>query len=277
MAKGERRGRAKLEKYWADVRARAATLAAAALGLLLWSTAVHSGLGKELLQAGGVALLTTGVVDLLVGGRLRRELSTEILDAVSDESGRVLAAVGIAAGLESAGIVQVDRTHPDWDALMQGASAILLLPLLRPTQLDRDWSAALEAAAVRPVHIEIHIPSDQSPNLSALAERIGESSPEALAATLSRLPTLLVAQWEAVTPRPGGQLRICTFDGVPGYAIAKADNKCAVVLPTVAGPRPAERPRSFVFDTSRDETLAAWIVAQLASLETGEFDLKAAT
>jgi hypothetical protein len=266
----------RFKAYWADVRARAATLATAALGMLLLSTAFDEGLVKKLFEAVGIALLTTGVLDLMVGGRLRRDLSNEILDTVAAESGRVLKAVGLSAELEASGILAVHPRLLDWDEFMGGAAKIVLLPLPRPTHPDQDWAAALVVTHTRPVRIEIHVPSDTSPHMAALAERVGEDQAATLAAQLHALPGALVSQWHAAAPYPGSQLSIWTYNGVPGYAFVRADHRCALVVSTIAGPRPAERPRCFVLDVSKDETLRGWLEQQIVSLDSGELDLRTA-
>ena len=128
--------------------------------------------------------------------------------------------------------------------------------------------SSLDVARSRPVAIDLHIPSSSTPNIEALADRLGEDK-VVLAGHLAQLPDELFKQWEGVSPIPGGRLRLFTFNGVPGFAAARADRRCALLLPTVAGSRVGERPRTFVISLDRDDSWATWLDDQLRSLSTG--------
>lgn len=252
--------------YWAIVLLRAATLVAVGLAILYWATTLAPGVDQTFLEGVGVALLTGAVVSVVMSGKLSRSLSNEILNAVQQESGKVLEAVGLSGTLRASGITEVVPRPPDWDALFRGAAEIVLLST-RPHQPDQDWAAALQVARTRPVAIDIYIPSGATPNMDCLADRLGEDK-QALAANLAHLPEELVTQWQNVAPQSGGRLRIFSFDGIPGFAVARADRQCALLVPSIAGSRTGERPRTFVLAIDRDESWLPWLDDQLNSLSS---------
>lgn len=261
----------RLEKYISDVRWRASLLALASVGLLVWTSAKLDGLGKEVLETIGTALLVAAAIDVLLEGRLRADLTETFIDAARTESGKVLAEVGLSTRLKESRIIDVFRRPPDWDAFLAGAQEVEFLPH-RLVELDQEWASVLATASGRVMIVTVHLPSETSPNIAELAERLGADSSE-LPATLRDLARLVGDQWSQASPRRPGELHVSTYDRVPGFGFLRADHKLALVLPSLGGPRAAERFLTVVFDTEGDEVLSRWFTAQLHSIDTRELNV----
>jgi hypothetical protein len=210
----------------------------------------------------------------LIEGRVRQQLVQEFTDAVESQSSKILREVGLSATLASAGITEVLRQPPDWSALVENAADIVLLPE-KLVRLEHEWAAALDVARARPVAIDVHIPSDATPEIDALAARLQEDAAR-ITELLHDLPTRIVEQWEKSGPRSGGQLRVLTYDGVPGFGLVRADVRVAVLVPAMAGPRPPGRALAFVFNAEAADFMDTWIADQLSSIDSREFDVQRA-
>ena len=162
----------------------------------------------------------------------------------------------------------------DWASLLGDAADIVLLPE-KLVRLDNEWMAVLDVARTRPVAIDVHVPSDGTPEIDALAARLQEDTARVIE-VLRELPKRLVDQWEKSSPRPGGRLRVLTYDGVPGFGLVRADVRVAILVPAMAGPRPPGRALTFLFNADATDFMDTWIADQLSSIDSREFDVQQA-
>ena len=260
-----------IEKFKADVRLRAALLALGSLLLLILADNHLDGSDKKLVETIGTALLVAAAIDLLLEGRVRSDLTAGFLAAARTESEKILREVGVSGRLKAGRIRDISRRPPDWDALVRGAEHVVLVPH-RILELDHEWAAILSSAARRGVRIQIHLPSETTPHLAELAERVG-ADPQILPQRLARLAADVQTQWQTAAPRAPGSLQVMTYKRVPGFGILRADDALVIIIPTLAGPQAAERFLTLVFDASGDDDLERWMAAQLNSIQTGEENL----
>lgn len=262
------------DKFKETVRWWAVLLACLGLGGIFWSAYLGSahGFWQDVVQALGMTLLTVAIVDVLLEGFARRDLSNEFLLAVEKQSREILTAVRLSASVSEAHLTEITRNRlVDWDDFLDGASEVTIVPssVLSP---DPEWNAALAVAKTRKFHVHLHIP-DAKGAIPAYAVRENTTVPAAEERTKS-FETRFRDEWRESHAVSGSVLKVNTFKGVPGFGLVAVDEKCAVVIPPAGGTIPASRPIVLTF--SRSEEVEAWLADQISSIESSEFDVRIA-
>ena len=93
-----------------------------------------------------------------------------------------------------------------------------------------------------------------------------------LRAELTPLPLRLADAFTASGAHSGSRLRVLTYDGIPGFGLARADERRAVVVPRITGPQPEARPLALVFHSGTDEAFSRWFDDSVDAINGELFD-----
>jgi hypothetical protein len=267
---------------WVE-RAYALGVTFVALGVigLLLSTILPDGILTTALENIAGVTFGIGLISFPYEIFLRRQLSDEILAAVSDQATPILEAVQLDATLRTSGLTGVSDQPVDWDGFFEGTETIRFVPD-SPTDAwlnSIEWKAALEAGKRGPVEIEVFIPKPTGAGIPTLAKRLDLSEAET-GRRLEELQLKISEGWDnakRTTPSlsSGCRLRVSHYEGFPSVGLVYCDHRWAIQMNSIVGAPNSGRPIIFEIGEGTDSFLSDWLATQLTLDGLGPIDERA--
>jgi hypothetical protein len=234
-------------------------LLAGVLSLILAANIEHESTATVVREVGAV-LLTIGALELGYEVVLRTSLVQEVFRAVRLEE-----------NVAASGLEEISTESPHWSRLFADAHRIAVLPLDPISWIGAEWAHVLEAARRRRLNVRIYLPRWDGPAVPTIADRL-EVGEEELRANLKGRTVAISDAWRASATnrrlRRGCELSVLTYDLVPSYGIATADEQALVSLPASTGSGAGSSIVTLRFAQGTNNVLRTWFHDQLAEIAT---------
>lgn len=248
--------RIRLRDYFTTAVILALTLVLIGVGLLYWASQMpkHPHAGTVIREVGAV-MLAIGVLDLLHQIFLQRDLAQDLLQVV-----------GVKTSIASLNLEEITQDEPKWESFFAVGREFSLLPIDPVSWMRTSWKPVLEAARSRQITVSLYVPAPNSSHVPLLAHRLGVN-PAGLPADLQAATDGVFDAWRHDgNLRKGCTLNIVTYDDLPGYGLAIADEVTIIHLRGTTGMSLGDPAFTSIFSKGRDGAIGRWCDGQLQGL-----------